>query len=401
MNSNINFTIKTPSELKPVKTSDIIISHILYLLIAFYAPIALFLNISSTLLQVISIAAAVVSIVIFSKLSRSTRTAISFSLTLVAFFAFLGPVLCGLAASFAGSVCVLSYSLIKAKKLQLKLFAIAPALIAYLAASALLSNFVLALVALIHIPAALALGYAFVKGLDRVSSICRTSAAIILTLVIPAAIYFFVKYGTDFSLLGSLVDSLKANTINLLSDTLYRLYSEMTELGISMSMTDAIDVSTYAVNSVFNLLPALTILLANLISFALQSMMTSILIVGETDKEKISRMLLFDMSLISAIVFIVSFLTTLILSVSGISVWSVTAENIALILMPGLIFCAFSAFRGFIFLKNRSCFGVLLYLVSIMLIFYIPLVVLPLSSFAGAVLIILNNISKYRANHKK
>ena len=122
---------------------------------------------------------------------------------------------------------------------------------------------------------------------------------------------------------------------------------------------------------------------------------------GETDKTKISKMIIFEMSLISAIVFIISFVTMMILSFSGISVWSVTAENIAIILMPGLLFSAFAAFRGFLLLKNNSCLGALLYLISIMMIFYIPTVMIPLGSFAGAVLIILNNISKYRANHKK
>ena len=401
MNSNINFTPRKPAEIKPIKASDIITSQILYLLIAFYAPIALFFDISSTPLQVVSIAAAAASIIIFAKLSRSTRTAVSYSLILVAAFALVGPVLCGLVASFIGSVCAFSYSLIKAKKLQLRLFAISPALIAYLAASAMLGNFVLALIALAHVPAALALGYSFSKGLDRVSSICRTSAAIILTTLLPAVAYFLVKYGTDLSVLSSLVDSLKSSTTNLLADTLYKLYSGMTELGVSMSMTDALDVSTYTVNAIFNLLPALIVLISNVISFSLQSMLTSILIVGETDKAKISKMLIFEMSLISAVVFIISFVAMLILSASDISVWSVTAENIAIILMPGLLFSAFAAFRGFIFLKNSSCLGALLYLISVILIFYIPAIMIPLASFAGAVLIILNNISKYRSNHKK
>ena len=401
MNSTNNFAPKTPFEIKPIKSSDIIISHILYLFIAFYTPIALFFDISSTPLQVISIAAAVASIIIFAKLSRSTRTAVSYALILVFAFTFVGPVLCGLVASFVGSVCALSFSLVKAKKIQLKLFAIAPALVAYLAASAILGSFLLALVALAHIPAALVLGYAFAKALNRVSSICRTSVAIILTAVVPAAVYFFLRYGTDLSVLNSLVQSLKSNTTNLLADTLYKLYSGMSELGVSMSMTDALETSTYAVNAVFNLFPALIVLIANIISFWLQSMLSSILIVGETDKEKISKMLVFEMSLISAIVFTISFVAMLILSASGISVWSVTAENIAIILMPGLLFSAFSAFRGFIFLKNSSCFGALLYLVSIMMVFYIPALMIPLGSFAGAVLIILNNISKYRANRKK
>ena len=289
MNSNNIFAPKKPLEIKPVKASDIIISQILYLLIAFFAPMALFFDISTTPLQVISIAVAVASIIIFAKLSRSTRTAISYALILVASFTLVGPIVCGLIASFIGSVCALSYSLIKAEKIQLKLFAIAPSLVAYLAASALLGSFLLSLAVFIHIPAALALGYAFSKGFDRVSAICRTSAAIILTAIIPAAIYFFLRYGTDFSVLSSLVDSLKTSSVNILSDTLYKLYSGMGELGASMSMTDALEVSTYAVNAVFNLLPALTVLIANIIAFALQSMMTSILIVGETDKAKISK----------------------------------------------------------------------------------------------------------------
>ena len=274
--------------------------------------------------------------------------------------------------------------------------AIAP--VSYLLCAALFGNFLAPLTALLHLPAALVLTYCFSKKTDRISTICRTSCAILLSFTAVFAVSFILKHGADLEALRASIEEVRVAVTDFLANSLYTVYAQVPEM--AMSMTDAFELSSTAVNTVFNLLPAIVIIISNIIAFFLQSTMTTILIQGETDKEKIRHLVAFDMSLISAIVFLAAFLVTAILS-SEMSVWSVTAENVAMILIPGLSFTALIALRQLIFSKKPSCFGAITYLLSIIVLFYIPAVMLSLYAFAGAVVIILNNIAKHKLNKKK
>ena len=401
-NENINIpNLQNKKSPAPPKRADIIIAQALYFLLGLFLPVVLFFDISTGVLQVLSILAAVAGICIIGRLTGSTRTAISFSLVLVTCFVVFGTLMCGMIAAFIGSVCVLAYTLIKADRGWFRILAFLPALLSYLIATALLGSFVLALPALLHLPAALALAYCFSKGLGRVSTICRTSAAMIITAVSPAVIYFLMRHGTDISVIPSAIEAFKSSTVSLMVEAVSTMYSEVPQLEATLSLTDITTISTQAVNAVFNLLPAIVVISFNIVAFALQSVLTSVLIHGETDRKKIVNMVAFDMSLVSAIVFLFMSIAALVLSAEKLTVWSVTAENVALILMPGLIFIAFAALRGYVFTKRSSCFMVLLYIGSILLLFYMPIVMLPLAAVAGAVLIILNNIAKNRINRKK
>lgn len=391
--NNINPPQKT---VRHSPASPLVIGAI-YFVLTLYLPIALFADINSEILQAISIAAAALAVLGLYSIIKSARPVVSFAMTFGIILVFLSSVVCGIAAAFIGSVCLLSYLLISSKKLSGKFFVLSVAPVSYLLCAALLGNFIVALIALIHLPAALVLSYCFSKKIDRISTICRTSCAILLSFGTLFATAFILTYGADLEALRTLIESVRTSVTDLLANTLYTVYSQIPEM--SMSMTDALEFSTTAVNTVFNLLPAIVIITSNIAAFFLQSTMTTILIQGETDKEKIRHMVAFDMSLISAIVFLAAFLVTAILS-GEMSVWSVTAENIAMILIPGLAFTALIALRQLIFSKKPSCFGAITYLLSIIVLFYIPAVMLSLYAFAGAVVIILNNIAKHKLKKK-
>ncbi|MBQ7384060.1 MAG: hypothetical protein IJV72_04640 [Clostridia bacterium] len=378
---------KKPKISEKYKLPLLCISYILLLL---YLPAVLFLDIPLFVLQGLSIASAIVCVFAFSRLSKIPRSAISFALTAVLCFVFLGMLLGGILASFVGSSLILAYLLITQKRTVFRLASLLPAIVSYLAASALLGSFLLSAVVLFHLPAAILLAYSFGRGQDRLSVICKTSAGIVLSIAAAAAAIFVSRYGTDFSVIGQVADSARGYITNILSQMIYSVYNEIGEL----SMTDATTLSTAAVNATFNLLPAIIVIISNILAFFLQSMMINIFIHGETDKEKIKNMTLFDMSLVSGIVFLVAFFASLLLSRDGTSVWSATAENISLILMPGLVLTALLTLRRFTFGKKGSCGGVLIYFLVIFLIFYLPSIMLTLASIAGATVIILNNITR-------
>lgn len=394
---NREFDINTPQKTAQRSPANPLVVGIIYFILTLYLPIALFADISSEILGAISIAAAAFAVIGLYSIIKSARPVVSFAMTFGIILIFLSSIVCGIAAAFIGSVYLLSYLLISSKKTSGRFFALAVSPVSYLLCAALLGSFTTALIAIIHLPAALVLTYCFSRKIDRISTICRTSCAILLSFGALFAAAFFMAHGTDLEALRALIESVRTSATDFLANTLYTVYSQIPEM--SMSMTDALEFSTTAVNTVFNLLPAIVIISSNIVAFFLQSTMTTILIQGETDKEKIHHMVAFDMSLISAIVFLAAFLVTAILS-EKMSVWSVTAENIAMILIPGLAFTALIALRQLIFSKKPSCFGALTYLLSIIVLFYIPAVMLSLYAFAGAVVIILNNIAKHKLKKK-
>ena len=357
--------------------SPLVISAI-YFIITLYIPIALFADLSLTVIEGISIAVAAAVVLGLYAITKTARPVISFAMTFGIILIFLSSIICGIAAAFIGSVYLLSYLLISIKKTSGRFFVLMLAPLSYLLCAALLGNFLVSLTALLHVPAALVLTYCFSKRTDRISTICRTSCAILLSFGAVFALFFILKYGSDLDALRSSIDGARIALTDFLANTLFTLYSQIPEM--SMSMTDALELSSTAVNTVFNLLPAIVVISCNIVAFFLQSTMTTILIQGETDKEKIRPMVAFDMSLISA--------------------WSVTAENIAIILIPGLVFTALIALRQLIFSKKPSCFGAITYLLSIIVLFYIPAVMLSLYAVAGAVVIILNNIAKHKLKKK-
>ncbi len=367
------------------------------LLLSLYLPITLFLNINELVLQAISIVASVLAVFAFSRLSVSRKGIVSYILILVIGFMMLGTVMSGFVASLIGSIYILAYLLIISEKSWGKLLALMPSLLAYIISSLLLTGPVLALVALVHLLAAILLAYSFSKKLGRVSVICHTSLGIILTFLIGVAAVFLTFYGTDISALGTAVETMRSFFIRSLSDAFSTVY---TTLGVTLSSVDSAELSSVIVNTLFNLLPAIVIIISNIIAFMLQSIMTAFFIKKDTSREDAASMLSFEMSTVSAVVFLTSFLIAAILS-NEISVWSATAENISLILMPGLIYTAVFALKVLLFSKNPSCFSALLYIGCIMLFFYIPSVMFTIGALAGAVIIIINNVKKAKAQKSK
>ena len=393
MNSKENIVNDTEKQIGTTSV-DLLLAGAVYLLLAVYLPFAFFTNINMTVLQAISIAAAVACAFAISRISGAKKPSGAI-LLLIACFIFLGTVLCGLVASLLGCVCILGFLFMSAKNTSTKIFSLLPAVAAYLIAFLIVGSPVAAALALVHIPAAIALAYAFKKKLPRVSAICHISVGIILGVTAISAAWFISSHGLNLKSLVETVSAVKQSLTETLASTLFSLSGELMEI----SQTDAKDISTVVVGATFNLLPAIVVVLSNILAFFIQSMMTRIMIKRAQSKEDIKTMMAFEMSLVSAIIFLVAMLAAVIFA-EELSVWSVTAENVMFILMPGLIFTAVGTLRAFMFAKGPSCLGTLAYIAIIGSFVYLPTVMLPLSSIAGSTIIIIHNILKAKAEKK-
>ncbi|MBO5845765.1 MAG: hypothetical protein J6Q77_03875 [Clostridia bacterium] len=363
----------------------------IYLLLAVYLPFAIFANINPTLLQAISVVATIACAFAIADLSGTKRPSGSL-LLMIGCLIFLGSVFCGFVAAILGTVCVLGYLLISAKNVTARILSILPAIAAYAIAVLLVGDLLAAAIAILHVPAAIALAYAFKRKLPRISAICHVSIGILVGVLALASAWFVMTHGFSLDALVSSVAAAKEGLTATLTGALFTFAGDM----LQISLTDAKDLSEAVVTELFNMLPAIVIIFSNILAFLIHSVMIRVMIVKAESKEDVKNMVAFEMSLVSAIIFFVVMLAAVVFS-DEIFALSVTAENMMIILMPGLIFTAIGTLRAFMFAKGRSCLGTLLYIAIIMSFFYLPSITLPLGAMAGATIIIIHNILKNRA----
>ena len=366
----------------------------IYFLLAVYLPFAIFANISPTLLQAISVAATIACAFAIADLSGAKRPSGSL-LLMIGCLIFLGSVFCGFVAAILGTVCILGYLLISAKNVTARILSILPAVAAYAVAVLLVGDLLAAAIALLHVPAAIALAYAFKRKLPRISAICHVSIGILVGVLTLASAWFVMAHGFSLDALVSSVSTAKESLTATLTGALFTFAGDI----LKISLTDAKELSEAVVTELFNMLPAIVIIFSNILAFLIHSVMIRVMIVKAESKEDVKNMVAFEMSLISAIIFFVAMLAAVVFS-DEIFTLSVTAENMMIILMPGLIFTAIGTLRAFMFAKGRSCLGTLLYIAIIMSFFYLPSITLPLGAMAGATIIIIHNILKNRAEKK-
>ncbi len=400
----IKLNIKNLSA-KPLTVSTPILMAvgIIYLLQTLFIPTALFVDINGVVLQFISLISFISAYFIYSRLINNSKSSIPLILSVVLCLV-LGEavLLLATAVSLIFSVCTLSYILGTKNKSTVKIiFSLIP-VFSWLIASLLLSDPLIAALALAHIPAAILLAHSISKGYPRVSTICRISVGFIISVFAIAATCFFLKNGTDVKLLPELIANAKESLTTFYYNILSSEYASLLlyEEGMQISATDMMTIASSAVNTLFIFLPALVVTLTNILAFIVHSVTLKTLLRTQEDRAKILPMFSFDMSLLSAIVFLVSFTVSALMSEAELSVLSVGLSNIAIIFMPGLIYTAIMTFNTVLAMKP-SCGGMLLYLALIFVTVNFASVMFPLVSVAGAVVIIILSITKYRLLKKK
>lgn len=385
-----------------LSTSNLLAVGLIYLLQLLFVPIAIFFEVNNVLLQFMSLIAFISAYAAYSKITNDSKSLFPIVLSVILCL-IIGPAVIPLAiiVSLIFSVCTLSYIFGVKNKTSIRVFFALIPVISWLIASVLLKNLLLSAIVLFHIPAAFLLAYAIHKGTPRVSSICRVSVGMILSIFAIAATYFFLRNGTDIRSLPEFVANSKESLTNFYYGFIVNEYLPLfPELSAELSNTDIFIIVSTVVKQLFVFLPAIVVTAANILAFFIHSITLKILLRTQKDRSKILPMFNFDMTLISAIVFLTSFLVSAVMSDGELSVLSAGMANIAIIFIPGLMYTTILTCNTFLALKP-SCAGSMLYMALIFLTVSFAQIMFPLVSVAGAVIIIVANITKHRLLNKK
>ncbi len=300
-------------------------------------------------------------------------------LTLFLVGTLLGSVLpAALCAVFLSSVTLFCY---------LGLFAPSPLLAllpltAYGISCALCSDPFLAALSLFCMPAALLLLWSVRTVRSRTSVVCTVGFGVILSLAVTLVLYLLLNHhGLSAEGIHSLTEALRTALQSALAsgwDTVE------TTLGTALGEQDLRAISETLVNTFFNFLPAILVLLAMALAFASDTAMIRILRGKKGSGSVTIPMMLFDMSLPSAVVFFLALLLSLMLNNPETALYATAAQNLLLILAPGMLMVAWMFFGALLFAKIPSCLGVLIYLALMFLIFSFAAYLLPLAAALGA-----------------
>lgn len=233
--------------------------------------------------------------------------------------------------------------------------------------------------------------------------ICRATVGLGVTLLSVGAVAFVLYFGIpSLALLEELADTAADSLIRTLTDTVLSLYETM-ETELPFNPADLHSLSTLLVTTVFNFLPAVFLLLCGTVAFFAHSLYTALL-ANSSNKEdpefslSLLTSLRFEMSAVSAVVFLVGFLLSLVLESGEYALYGLVAENLLLILMPGLVFTTHLGIRRLMLKKGPSCLSSLLYFAYLASFFYLSSLVLMLSSLVGAVLVLVRTVRAARQN---
>ena len=199
-------------------------------------------------------------------------------------------------------------------------------------------------------------------------------------------------YGSiTMTTLRAFVDETKSQSIVMMNTLIDEMAGAVG--GLPVDITGYVDV---AVQTVFNLIPAIIIIIGNVGAYVMHSMLLSICFTDEKTKKDALPMLAFEMSLVSAIVFLISIILAFALTSADTAFYGAVAENVMIILCPGLVLTTLGALRILTSRKGPSCLGTLLYFGVIFMLCSFSLPVIIICSIIGAILIILANISRSR-----
>ena len=222
--------------------------------------------------------------------------------------------------------------------------------LSYLLAYAASGSLKTALFSLVLFPTAAVMCLCISGKRSRNSLICRASVSLFITLVAIVLIALAVKGGgLSTDAMRSASDSLFSSLKNHFTEQYAALSQQYTSTGISavdIGLTSS-DAATYAL-TVFFALPAIFITLFNIVSFAASQLTISLFARGGLHEYLTPISLSFSMSWVSAAVFFMSVLTRYTVYGKYADTVTLIAENIYLILLPGL------AFTGILTLLGRG-----------------------------------------------
>ncbi len=196
-----------------------------------------------------------------------------------------------------------------------------------------------AMLSLILFPVAYLLAAGFSGKAGRISLLCRISVSLGVIGAALFVIWLTVKNGRfEFAMVSEAVDGMLEMLVDFFTEQYAEAAALYAERGIDISMLaiTAADARLYAV-TLFGIVPALAVVALNAISFVSYQLAVSLFArSGQKDcltPAKVS----FSMSWESAAVFTLAYFVMLIANLSGNGNVSLVAENIYVILLPGLV----------------------------------------------------------------
>ena len=235
----------------------------------------------------------------------------------------------------------------------------------------------IALACLIPFPAALALAQgtrtaaAREDGPNRVGVICLTSLALGASIAAVAAALIYRALGTlDVTAILAKLDEGRA----MLTEAMASL-----ELSIPAPNGEEIPLDAeYAenlVNQAFNLLPALAVVTVNILAALAQMIQHASLAAFGFGDSVSDRVRLLAMSAVSGAVFILGYVTVWVSGTDASTLVGTVAENVVLILQPGLALCGMlRLIRSFMGRRNRGGCGCLVFFIVPVILFSAPVV---------------------------
>ncbi len=260
------------------------------------------------------------------------------------------------------------------------LIGIVPA--AYLMALLIGGRPIAALLSLIFFPIAYLLARGFTKKLGRMAQVCRISVALAVIGAAVLLIWLILKNGYfSPSLISESVDALLQRMIEFFTAQYAETAKLYADRGIDISLLalSPADARLYAV-MLFGIVPALAVIVLNAVAFISHQLTVSLL--GRSGQHDCltAEVLSFSMSWISAIVFIIAYFVMLIANLSGNENVTLIAENLYLILLPGLALTGVLIAIGRGSDKRRHTFRIILMLG---LMFISPNLALAFTAFSG------------------
>lgn len=200
------------------------------------------------------------------------------------------------------------------------------------------------------------------EGPTRVGVICATALALGISVAVLTASGLYMQLGSlSPDILMGFMEELRAALIEGITS------AEIPE-GLAPEMVEQLEeMKTYSnaqnvVNSVFNLLPALFVVVVNIISAVVQMMQhASLRTFGYGDSVS-NRVRAFGMSLISCIVFLAAYLVVFLGGSDTSSLAGTIAQNVYVILLPGLALAGVIRIMSGLARKGPRHLGCLFYL---------------------------------------
>ena len=219
------------------------------------------------------------------------------------------------------------------------------------------------------------------KKMRRTSAVCLVAGVLLFLMV--AIVLLAVRAATgaiEASFFAELISEVHAQLLTAFKESIAMLDPSVRPLYTEYVFNGAFD-------SVLCTLPTIIILSAVILVFLAQSLLFALCVSTDYSKKMTERGSVFVLSPVTAALYLVAALLSVMLPIltNDARAVVVTAENITLLLMPGLVLVGCFGIRGFLE-KNASCMNVWLILAIALAFFYLGSTLLYIVALIGVYL---------------